>query len=154
MAGYLMQHNLTVGLLAFASGVALCVPTAYLMFMNGATLGALAALMTQVHRHGTLWPGILPHGVAELTAIFICGAAGLLIGGAILVPGRYTRTDAFVLAGRDAIVLVLGTIPLFVFAGIVEGMFSHLALPAALRLAFAGINGVFWYVYLFLPRNR
>src|SRR5579862_544489 len=153
MAGYLMQHNLTVGLLAFASGVVVCLPTAYLMFVNGATLGALAALMTQIHRHDTLWPGILPHGIAELTAIFICGAAGLRIGGAVLAPGAYRRADAFVLAGREAICLVLGTIPLFVFAGLVEGLFSHLNLPPALRLAFAAMNGLFWAAYLFWPRR-
>src|SRR5205814_2318936 len=104
--------------------------------------------------HDTFWPGILPHGIAELTAIFICGAAGFLLGLSLLLPGAYTRRDAIRIAGLDAIKLVLGTIPLFIFAGIIEGMFSHLPIPAALRLVFAGINGLFWYLYLFLPRRQ
>jgi uncharacterized membrane protein SpoIIM required for sporulation len=153
-SGMLMQHNFTVGMVAFAAGVLLVLPTLAALFTNGAMLGALSALMTQVHHHDTFWPGILPHGIAELTAIFICGGAGIQIGLSILLPGAYTRTDAFRLAGADAIRLVLGTIPLFIFAGIVEGMFSHLPLPASIRLTFAAINGIIWYGYLFLPRRR
>lgn len=148
----LMTHNQTVGLVAFALGPALGFPTAYFMFYNGAMLGAMAALMTQVHQHQNFWPGILPHGFAELTAIFICGGAGLLIGMSLLFPGQYHRVEAFKRAGTDAIKLVIGTIPLFIFAGIVEGMFSHLPIPAGIRLTFAGINGVLWYLYLFIPR--
>jgi uncharacterized membrane protein SpoIIM required for sporulation len=153
-SGWLMQHNLTVGLVAFASGVFCVLPALAALFTNGAMLGAMAALMTQVHHHDTFWPGILPHGIAELTAIFICGAAGIQIGMSVLLPGPYARADAFRVAGLEGIRLVLGTIPLFIFAGIIEGMFSHLPLPATIRLTFAGINGVIWYLYLFLPRKR
>lgn len=148
----LMTHNAQIGVLAAVSGFVGGIPTLSLLFSNGTTLGAFAAVMTQVHRHGSFWPGILPHGIAELTAIFICGAAGLLLGGAILVPGRRTRKDALRIAGTDAIRLTLGTIPLFIFAGIIEGMFSHLAIPALLRYTFAILNGVLWYTYLFVPR--
>lgn len=150
----LMTHNLSVGLVAFAGGVAAGIPTLIALFFNGGMVGAMAALMTQVHRHSTFWPGILPHGIAELTAIFICGGAGLQMGLALLVPGPYRRADAFRIAGTDAIKLVMGTVPLFIFAGIIEGMFSHLTIAAGLRYAFAGLNGMLWYLYLFLPRRR
>ena len=109
--------------------------------------------MTQVHRHSTFWPGIVPHGIAELTAIFICGGAGFQIGLSLLMPGPYRRADAFRIAGTEGMKLVMGTVPLFIFAGIIEGMFSHLTLPNELRYAFAGLNGVLWYLYLFLPRR-
>ncbi len=153
-SGALFTNNQRVGLIAYASGIAAGVPTCYLLFTNGSTIGALAAEVTIVHQHGKLWPGILPHGIAELTAIFICGAAGLLLGGALLFPGPYHRADAFRRAGLDSIYLVLGSIPLFIFAGIVEGMFSHLGLAAWVRLTFAGINGTLWYLYLFAPRRE
>lgn len=153
-SGMLMTNNLRVGLIAFAVGIAGCIFTAAMLFENGAILGALAALMTQVHRHNTLWPGILPHGIAELTAIFICGAAGFRLGLALLLPGPFTHKDALVLAAQDAVKLVLGTIPLFIFAGVIEGMFSHLAISATVRYTFAGVNGLVWYLYLFLPRRR
>jgi uncharacterized membrane protein SpoIIM required for sporulation len=153
-SGQLFTNNQRVGLIAYATGVVAGVPTVYLLFYNGATVGALSAEITRVHQHANFWPGILPHGIAELTAIFICGGAGLLLGGALLLPGRYRRAEAFRKAGLESIYLVLGSIPLFVFAGIVEGMFSHLGLPGWLRLTFAGVNGVLWYCYLFVPRRR
>ena len=153
MAAQLMGHNLLVGLTAFAGGVAGGVPSVIAMFGNGAMLGAMAALMTQVHKHSTFWPGILPHGFAELTAIFICGGAGFQIGMSLLLPGPYRRSDAFRLAGGEAIKLVIGTVPLFIFAGIIECMFSHLPIAPGLKYAFAGLNGVLWYLYLFLPRR-
>jgi uncharacterized membrane protein SpoIIM required for sporulation len=153
-SGWLMQHNFTVGMVAFSSGVLLVFPALAALFTNGAMLGALAALMTSVHHHDTFWPGILPHGIAELTAIFICGAAGIQIGMSVLFPGAYARADALRLAAIDGIRLVLGTIPLFIFAGIIEGMFSHLPLPGPIRLSFAVVNGLMWYLYLFLPRRQ
>lgn len=150
----LMTHNFQVGLVALASGLLAGLPTIYALFSNGVLLGAFAAVMTQVHRHSTFWPGILPHGVAELTAIGVCAAGGFRAGLALLFPGRLLRTDAFRAASLDAVRLAIGSIPLFVFAGIVEGMFSHLPFSPAIRYAFAGANGVLWYAYLFLPRRQ
>lgn len=152
-SGFLMAHNLQVGVMAFAFGI-LLLPDIYLMFENGAMMGTLSALMTQVHGHGTFWPGILPHGIAELTAIFICGGAGFILAQALLIPMPYSRQDALKIAATDAVKLVLGTIPLFIFAGMIEGMFSHLGIAPGLRYTFAGLNGICWYLYLFLPRKR
>lgn len=153
-AGMLMTHNFQVGLIALASGILGGVPTAYMMLGNGTMLGAMAALMTQVHKHGTFWPGVVPHGIAELTALFICGAAGFLLGKALLSPGRYDRADALRIAAKDAGILALGTIPLFIFAGITEAMFSRLATPPSFRYSYAATNGVIWYCYLFIPRRK
>ena len=153
-SGQLFANNQRVGLIAYGSGVAAGIPTAYMLFENGAILGALSAEITKVRQHHTFWPGILPHGIAELTAIFICGAGGLLLGKGLLFPGRYRRSEAFRKAGMESIYLALGSIPLFIFAGIVEGMFSHLGIPGWVRLTFALINGTLWYLYLFVPRER
>jgi len=152
-SGMLMTHNLEVGLTAFALGIAL-VPDVSLMFTNGAMVGALSAIMTQVHGHSTFWPGILPHGIAELTAIFICGGAGFVLAAALILPAPFSRQDALRMAAADAVKMALGTIPLFIFAGMIEGMFSHLDTTAAFRYTFAAVNGVAWYLYLFLPRSR
>lgn len=150
----LMTHNFQVGLVACSAGVAFGIPTLLTMYQTGGMMGGMAAVMTQAHRHGTFWPGILPHGIAEVTAIFVCAAAGFLLGSALLFPGGYSRRDAFRLAGVDAIKLAIGSIPLFIFAGLMEGMFSRLPIPAYVRLGFAGLNGLLWYLYLFVPRRK
>lgn len=76
------------------------------------------------------------------------------MGLALLRPAPYRRTVALSMAAAESIQLVLGTLPLFIFAGLIEGMFSHLNIAAWIRLSFAGINGIFWYLYLFVPRKQ
>jgi uncharacterized membrane protein SpoIIM required for sporulation len=153
-AAQLMTHNLNVGIVSAVSGTAAGVPTIAMLFSTGGMLGAMTALMGQYNRHAYFWPGIVPHGIAEFTALFICGTAGLLLARAIVLPGRLLRRDALRLYGADAIRLVLGTIPLFIFAGVIEGMFSRLPIPAVLRYGFAALNGIVWYLYLFMPRRE
>lgn len=58
----LMTHNLTVGLIAFGGGLFVSAPTTAMLFENGTILGALAALMTQVHHHNTFWPAFCRTG--------------------------------------------------------------------------------------------
>ena len=152
-SGMLMTHNLQVGLTAFALGIT-GIPDVSLMYYNGATLGAFGAEMTRAHAHATFWPGIFPHGIAELSAIFVCGGAGFVLFGGLLFPGELRRSDSLKLASQDAIKMALGTIPMFIFAGMVEGMFSHQPIPAGYRYAFAALNGIAWYLYLFLPRSN
>ena len=133
----LMTHNLMVGIFSSTMGIAGGDSHLFILCSRMAPcLARCPPLMTQVHQHQNFWPGILPHGIAELTAIFICGAGGLLFGVALLLPRPYSRADALRLYGLDAIKLTLGTIPLFIFAGVIEGMFSHLALLARPALRF------------------
>ena len=153
-AGDLMTHNYTVDLILFSGGITGGVMTGNMLFQMGGMLGAMAALMTQVHQHGSFWPGILPHGIAEFTAMWVCGAAGFVLAAGFLLPGQQHRRDSLRQAGLDAIKLVLGSLPLTIFAGVIEGMFSHLPLAPPIRYAFAAINGVLWYAYLFIPRGN
>ena len=152
-SGFLMTHNLTVDLIAGCGGVFGGVPTLGAVFANGATMGAFAALMTRAHAHATFWPGILPHGIAELTALMLCAAGGLVLARAVLLPQTPSRIESLRLAAPTAMTLMLGTIPLTLFAGLVEGMLSHVNLSHAVRYTFAAVNGTLWYLYLFVPRR-
>lgn len=120
----IMTNNISVTFLAFALGMTFGLGTVYIMAFNGLLLGTLAALC---HLHGLdvdFWSFVLPHGVIELTAIFIAGGGGLLLGSALVAPGDLSRKDALVQRGRKAVQLILGCVPLLIVAGIVEGFFS------------------------------
>ncbi|MDR3707901.1 MAG: stage II sporulation protein M [Capsulimonadaceae bacterium] len=144
----LMTHNTEVGIAAFATGITILAPI-YLMLSNGWLMGALVAVVAPGGKLGSFWPGILPHGVCELSAIFICAAAGLLLGWSLIAPGEYTRRDALVRNGKDAVKLMLGTIPLFIVAGIIEGNVSHSSLPHWAKYTLAGIQfaALAFYIY-------
>ena len=149
----LMTNNTQVGIMSFATGITLVVPT-YFMLNNGAIMGALIAVVQPTGHLSSMWAGILPHGVCELSAIWICGGAGLLIGWALIAPGRYSRKDALVTNGRDACKMMVGTIPLWITAGIIEGNVSHSSLPHWVKFGLAGLQFAALLFYIYGNRDR
>jgi len=147
-ASFLFTHNAQVCFLCFALGTALGLPVVYLMFLNGAILGA----MTQIHHAKGLaadwWGWILPHGVTEILACILAGAAGLLLGQKMAFPGRRRRIDELAHHGRDAGTLVLGCIPMLFFAALVEGFLRQLVDSIESRMALAAASALFWCAYL------
>lgn len=126
----IMTNNMKVAILAFVSGITLGIFPIYLLLFNGLLVGALAALYAQAGNSYAFWAYILPHGVIELTAIFIAGGAGLHMGYRLLVPGRFARKHQFLEAAKESAQLLLATLPLFVIAGIIEGFIT----PSGLSL--------------------
>jgi uncharacterized membrane protein SpoIIM required for sporulation len=135
----IMTNNITVSFLAFALGITFGVGTIYLMAFNGLLVGTLAGFCHTHGLDGPFWSFVLPHGVIELTAIFIAGSAGLLLGAATIVPKDLSRRDALVRRARQGGRLVLGCIPLLIAAGVIEGFFSPAELPVGVKFGAAGV---------------
>jgi uncharacterized membrane protein SpoIIM required for sporulation len=144
-ASFLFTHNAKIGMLAFAVGIAAGVPTALLLFSNGLVMGAFLALYAD---RGLLVPvlgWLLPHGIPEIGAVVLCGAAGLHVGRALVWPGSLAVRDALTLAGRRAALIVGGSVLLFAVAGVIEGVFRQLVTSDAARFALVLFN-VAWFV--------
>jgi uncharacterized membrane protein SpoIIM required for sporulation len=149
----IMTNNISVSFLAFAMGMTFGLGTLYLMVFNGLMVGTLGGLC---YTHGLsvpFWSFVLPHGVIELSAIFMAGGAGFLLGGALLFPGDLPRKDALLKRARQAGRLILGCVPLLVIAGLVEGFFSPLHVHAGFKFGMAGILLALLLYYLLLPRS-
>ena len=146
----IMTNNIQVMFYAFAFGALLGLGTLYIMAMNGAAIGAVLALTYRAGFGHELVAFMAGHGVIELTCIFIAGGAGLLVGGAILLPGDLSRFDALRLRGRDSIQLIVGCIPLLVLAGIIEGFISPAPISPAFKYSVAAATGIALYMYLLL----
>jgi uncharacterized membrane protein SpoIIM required for sporulation len=129
MSGFLMQNNIKVAFLCFALGALLGVGTLWVLFINGMLIGALAALFHRAGESYGFWALIWPHGVLELTAIFIAGAAGLSLAWAFWVPGELTRVESFKREAKVTGQLVVGVIPLFVIAAFIEGFITPVPWP-------------------------
>ncbi|HEY7799365.1 MAG TPA: stage II sporulation protein M [Hyphomonadaceae bacterium] len=152
-ATYLFTHNAGVSLLAFAVGFAFGLPSLVLMAYNGCIMGAFLALFAM---HGlsvdfTGW--LLIHGVTELLAVALAGAAGLHIGRAVAFPGRRTRLDAAAEAGRQAARVMVGVILMLFIAGVLEGVGRQTINSTEIRYSIAAGTGLLWLVYLFWPRR-
>lgn len=147
-AMFLFQHNARIGLLAFAVGFAGAVPSALLLFSNGLILGAFGALYASRGLSLDFWGWILPHGVSELTAVALCGAAGMALGQALLFPGQEQRLAGLARRGREASVVALGAVGLFFVAALIEGIFRQLvhAVPVRYAVAFGTAGVLFSYL--------
>jgi uncharacterized membrane protein SpoIIM required for sporulation len=152
LAAFLFTHNAQVALFAFALGFALCLPTAALVTFNGCTLGAFLALFF-AHGLGVQSIGwLMIHGVTELFAVTLAGAAGFSIGWAVAFPGERTRVDAAADAGRRAGTVMAGVVVMLFVAGLLEGFGRQLIQNDVARLSIAGATAVIWGVYFYLPR--
>ena len=148
MSAYIMTNNILVSLRAFVFGIFLGMGTLYVLFQNGAMLGALTFVVYRYADPWQFWALILPHGVIELTAIFIAGGAGLMLARGILMPGPYLRRHAVVREAKGAVGLLGGVVVLLVAAGLIEGFITPLAIPLWASYAVAACTLLF-LVYLF-----
>ncbi|WP_066288158.1 stage II sporulation protein M [Bacillus sp. FJAT-29937] len=148
MSASIMTNNIQVAILAFAGGVTFGILTIYLLIYNGIIVGALAALFWNHGKSYDFWAYIVPHGMIELTAIFIAGGAGLLMGYKLFVPGNFSRGFQLKHQASRSVQLLLGTIPLFVIAGIIEGFITpaKISLEAKYIVAFITIIGLILYI--------
>lgn len=145
---YLMTHNSRIGMLCFVLGFALGLPVIYLLFENGAVAGAFSGLYASRDLTVELYSWLLPHGVTEILAVLLCGAAGLYIGESIIFPGTHTRLRNLAIRGRQAGMVVMGAVGLFVMAGLIEGVFRQTVQSIPIRYAAAALTAVFWIAYL------
>jgi uncharacterized membrane protein SpoIIM required for sporulation len=129
-------NNIQVALLAMAGGMTFGVLTAYAMVTNGAMLGVLAGVFAKAGHSLEFWSFILPHGSLELPAIVVAGAAGFTIAGGIVTPGDLPRGAALAAAANKAARLVLGCVPLFVVAGLIEGFVTPRDFDPVLKVVF------------------
>jgi uncharacterized membrane protein SpoIIM required for sporulation len=148
----IMINNLKVSFAAVAGGITAGVYTVFILAVNGLSIGAIATLVGQNNLAYPFWAFVFPHGSLELPAIFFAGGAGLLIGRAILFPGKYSRADALKFYGSQAAQLVFGIVPMLIIAGTIEGFFSPSpVVPEPLKYL-AGI-GLFTLLVMYCSRK-
>ncbi|HYL61752.1 MAG TPA: stage II sporulation protein M [Candidatus Methylomirabilis sp.] len=144
----IMTNNLTVSISTFALGISAGIGTAWMLLLNGVLIGVVGMCCWQAGMSLSLWSFVAPHGVLELPAIFIAGGAGFRIARGLLFPGALPRGVSLVRAGKEATMLFLGTLPLLVIAGIIEGFVSPSAAPIPLKFLLAAVLFSLLVLYL------
>lgn len=142
----IQANNIQVTFFAFAGGVLAGIGSLWVLAQNGLLLGMVISLCFR-YRFWEILIFVSAHGVIELTAIFIAGGAGLLIGKALLMPGDLRRVDALVENGRLAIKLILGCIPMLLIAGLIEGFISPAHIPAAFKFSVSAMSALVMVMY-------
>ncbi len=140
--------------MCFLGGATLGLYTIYALWQNGMIIGVLAALFQMDHKAYIFWSLIVPHGVTELTAIFIGGAAGLIFANKLAYPGQASRLDALRLGLMDAVQLMIGVFCMLMIAGTIEGFITPSFLPAPIKYWIAILTLGFWIFYFTMAGRK
>lgn len=147
--GMYSSNNPRVAMLAGAVAASTFgVGTVVMMWMNGAILGAYSVELAKVGQLDHFYVSIVPHGATELSGAIVAGGSGLILGWALIAPGRRSRGDALREAGKDAFVLLVMSMIMMFLAAPVEGFFSfNPNVPPAAKAAFAVVVFTGWLLY-------
>lgn len=149
-------NNVKVSFMVFVMGVFTSLGTGFLLFQNGVMVGSFQTFFFQQGLGFESMLAIWLHGTLEIWAIIVSGAAGITLGNGWLMPGTYGRLTSFMMAARRGLKIIVGTVPVFVMAGFIEGFATrHTEWPTWLRLTIIGASALFiGYYYLYLPYFR
>jgi len=148
VATSIIVNNVRVAFTCFAFGIVFGVGSLAALAYNGLELGAVSGHFANAGLLGYLWTFVLGHGALELFSIWVAGAAGFLLGRALIAPGELPRKDAMVLAGRRAMRMIGAVVVLLIVAGTIEGFISSSGLSLAGRAMVSGSSVVFLMLYL------
>lgn len=145
MFGYYIYNNIGIGFRTFAGGILLGAGTVFLLLFNGLLIGGIAGHLTRLGYVDTFWPFVAGHSALELTAIVVCGAAGLMLAHGLLAPGQRTRLDALRERAGQAVPLVTGAALMLLLAAFVEAFWSSSGVDPGIKLL---VGGVIWVLVL------
>jgi uncharacterized membrane protein SpoIIM required for sporulation len=153
-AAQVWTNNVWVAALSLIFGVLLGLPTLWLLFLNAANGGLEGGLMF-AHGKGSLFFAlILPHGMLELTAVFLAAAAGLRLGWCVIDPGPRPRGRARAEEGRASITIALGLIVVLLVSGVIEAFVTPSPLATWARILIGAVAEVAFLCYALVLGRR
>jgi uncharacterized membrane protein SpoIIM required for sporulation len=148
MAGFYVYNNVGIAFRCFATGVLFGVGSAFFLIFNGLQIGAVAGLLAASGRGFNLLTFVATHGAFELTAIVIAGAAGLVMGYALVDTRGRGRFASLQAQAGDITRMVLGAAVMLLVAALIEGFWSPSSVPAPVKLSVAAALWVAVIIYL------
>lgn len=149
----LFSNNAGVALFSFALGFMFGIPTALLIAYNGVLIGSVYALFWSRGLGYEVTGWLMIHGVTELFAIILAGAAGFMIGGAVTFPGTKNRLASARDTGQAAAMVAVGAVVMLFIAALLEGFGRQLINIDLVRYAIALATLAMWLTYFYTPRK-
>ena len=122
-------NNSWVAAKCIAFSVVLGVPIPFVLFANAANLGVVAGLMLQAGKGDVMLGLLLPHGLLELTAVFLAGAVGMRLGWSVISPGDRPRGQVLAEQGRAVVSVAVGLVVVLLVSGAIEAFVTPSPLP-------------------------
>lgn len=148
-------NNVMVAFNTFVFGMFTSFGTGYILFKNGVMMGSIETFFYQQGVLGESLLTVFLHGTLEIWVIIVAGAGGIALGNGWLFPGTYSRLESFRRGAVKGLKIVIGTVPIFILAGFIEGFLTrHTHLPVYIRLGIILFSLAFIiYYYFYLPNK-
>lgn len=144
----ILVNNVRVAMLAFAMGIVFGVGSLGILIFNGLMLGAFTVAVIQTGGGLDFFGFVAAHGVPELSAVALAGAAGMRLGWSLVDPGDFSRGEALRQAAWDVIRIMMAVVLMLVWAALLEAFLSpNRSLPYSLKFAVAGVEAVALLLY-------
>ncbi|MEV0796568.1 stage II sporulation protein M [Kribbella sp. NPDC050281] len=145
-------NNATISAAVLALGIFL-IPSVFILWDNALNLGVSAGLMISHDRGGLFFSLITPHGLLELTTVFVATAAGLRLGWSWIVPGPRTRMQALAQTGRATVGMAIGLAAILLVTGVIEAFVTPF-LPGPVRITIGILAELGFFVYVWTLGRR
>jgi uncharacterized membrane protein SpoIIM required for sporulation len=147
-------NNAFLAAQCLAGGV-LVLPVVYVLAMNALSLGLVGGIMIGNGRSDVFFGLITPHGLLELTAVFVAAGFGLRIGWAWIAPGQLrTRGRALAQTAREGMLVAVGLVPVLFISGLIEAFVTPAPVPTVLRIAIGVMAWLGFLGYVFVLGAR
>ncbi|MET0725368.1 MAG: stage II sporulation protein M [Leifsonia sp.] len=152
-AGMVWTNNAWVAAQCIALGITgVFVP--YALLGNAQNIGVSAAIMFSYGKGDVFFEYILPHGLLELSCIFVAAAAGLRIFWAWIAPGARTRGQALAEDARALFTVAIGLAVWLFISGIIEGFVTPAPWPWAVKIGIGIAAAAAFYAYMLVLGRR
>ncbi|MET9964311.1 stage II sporulation protein M [Streptomyces sp. NPDC006326] len=153
-AAKVWTNNAQAAAMCLVLGAFLGIPVLWILFLNMVNLGVGIGLMASADRLDVFLGLILPHGLLELTAVFVAAGTGLRLGWTVIDPGPRTRRAALAEQGRSALGMAIGLAVVLFVSGLIEGFVTPSGLPTWARIAIGVAAEAAFLLYVYVLGGR
>jgi uncharacterized membrane protein SpoIIM required for sporulation len=142
-------NNSWVSFQCIAFAILLGIPIPFALFQNAFNLGVIAAFMFDAGKADIFLGLLTPHGLLELTAVFLAGSAGMRLGWSVVSPGNRPRGQALAEQARGVVAVAVGLIGVLAVSGLIEAMVTPSPLPTVARIGIGVAAEIAFLAYIF-----
>ena len=153
-ASKVFTNNAEIAAACVLFGVFLGLPVIYILLQNAINVGLVGGLMASRGKLDLFFGLILPHGILELTAVFVAGGLGLKLGWTVVDPGRRTRSAALAEEGRALVTGTLGLAVTLFVSGLIEAFVTPSGWSTPVRIGVGVVAEALFLTWVFVLGRR
>lgn len=141
-------NNSWVAAQCIAFAILLGIPIPWVLFQNAANVGVIGGLMADAGKLDILFGLLTPHGLLELTAVFLAGAVGMRLGWTVIAPGDRPRSQVLAEQGRAVVSVAVGLVVVLLVSGLIEALVTPSTLPVVARIGIGVLAEILFLGYV------